>query len=133
MEPISEHSESTKELPSAMAPPLGEEAADEVKEPANDDEVVTPASAQDEAELMENEPVLLQLTDEDKQIISTVEDIIKHKSKPKSKAKTKAKVSDEPVKKTLKEPKAKQIALLPNQTLQIKLPDGEKTFKIEFI
>lgn len=132
MEPVNEHSEPTKELPSAMAPPLGE-AVDEVKETANDDEVVTPATVQGEAESMENEPVPLQLTDEDKQIISAVEDIIKHKAKPKSKAKAKAKVADEPVKKTVKEPKAKQITLLLNQTLQIKLPDGEKTFKIEFI
>ena len=78
-------------------------------------------------------PTLLPLTEEDEQIISTVEDIIKHKAKPNSKAKAKARVADEHVKQTLKEPKAKQIALLPNQTLQIKLPDGEKTFKIGFI
>ena len=124
MDPINEHSEPTKELPSAMA--------DEAKETAND-EFATPAPVQGEAEQMENEPVHQQLTEEDKLIISTVEDIIKHKVKPKSKAKANAKVADEPGKKTLKEPKAKQIALLPNQTLQIKLPDGEKTCKIEFI
>ena len=121
MDPINEHSEPTKES-----------MADEAKETAND-EFATPAPVQGEAEQMENEPVHQQLTDEDKQIISAVEDIIKHKVMPKSKAKANAKVADEPGKKTLKDPKAKQIALLPNQTLQIKLPYGEKTCKIEFI
>ena len=80
MDPINEHSEPTKELPSAMA--------DEAKETAND-EFATPAPVQGEAEQMENEPVHQQLTEEDKQIISTVEDIIKHKVKPEPKPRLK--------------------------------------------
>ena len=54
MEPINEHSEPTKE---SMAPPLGE-AADEAKETANDDEVVTPAPVQCEVESMEMNQLL---------------------------------------------------------------------------
>ena len=68
----------------------------------------------------------------DKAIIKTVEEIVAPKAK--SKVKSKAIVTDQVViKKLLKVPKPKQVTLLPNQTLQIKLPEDEKLCKIEFI
>ena len=77
-------------------------------------------------------PALIPLSDEDKAIIKTMEAIIAPKTKAKVKAKAKAVVTEQPVIKK-KDPKPKLITLLPNQTLQIKLPDVDRSCKIEFI
>jgi len=78
-----------------------------------------------------HEPATELLTEEDKRIIKTVEDIIDTKSKSKAKSKT---VNEKPlvIKKIAKDPKSKQVTLLPNQTLQIKLPE-DRSCKVEFI
>ena len=76
-------------------------------------------------------PALIPLTDEDKQIIETIENIIAPTVKAKPKAKAKAKTVD--VENNSKIPTPKQVTLLLNQILQIKLPEGDKACKIEFI
>lgn len=77
-------------------------------------------------------PALIPLSDEDKAIIKTMEAIIAPNTNAKVKAKAKAVVTEQPVIKK-KDPKPKLITLLPNQTLQIKLPDDDRSCKIEFI
>ena len=102
--------------------------------------------------VMENQHI--PLTDENKEIIKTIENIIAPKaSKGKAKAKSKPIDVDKPlvknnsktakskpigvdkpvIKNNLKSPNPKQITLLPNQTLQIKMPEDYKACKIEFI
>jgi len=87
------------------------------------------------------------LTEEEKQIIKTIETIIDPKSRGKAKQKPIVKTSvrstktkrtdadvDRPaVKGNSKPQNLKQITLLSNQTLQIKLPEVYKGCKIEFI
>lgn len=77
-------------------------------------------------------PAFIPLSDEDKAIIKTMEASIVPKTKAKVKAKAKAVVTEQPAIKK-KDPKPKLITLLPNQTLQIKLLDDDRSCKIEFI
>ena len=105
------------------------------KEATNDDStnVVTNGDA---------EPLPILLTDEDKEIVITIESIIAPKSKTKAKTKpiikSDSKISkakpidvDKPVvKRNCKSAHPKQITLLSNQTLQIKLPADYKNCKM---
>jgi len=141
MEPISESNDVTETMAqitasSAAVETDGDANTNETTCSANTNETngdatvnATNPDATNADATTKHEPATELLTEEDKRIIKTVEDIIETKSKAKAKSKA---VKPLVINKIVKDPKPKQVTLLPNQTLQIKLPE-DRSCKVEFI